>query len=365
MITGQNQYKTQNKKTIVHVIETLGRGGAETMLFSLLPELRNYYNIVLITLNEVNEFPELPCTHYCLHYKGLKSLPSAVMQLKKIIKQHKPVLVRSQLFWSTIIARLSLPPKTPFVFSIHSVLSIDAFSKNRLSLFLEKLTYKKQHTLISVSTIALEDYKQCINVTGKTFVLHNFVDPAFFDAQYIPVFKDDHLKLVTVGNLKEAKNFEFLLHVIERLKGKVNLTLDIYGEGHLRAKLESIIQIKKLPVRLLGKSSRLYEVLPQYDAFIMSSLYEGFGIAPAEAMAIGLPLILNDLPVFKEMSFGNAIFYESNNIEKAANAIVGLQKDFSLLLKISENGKKLAGEHYSRDAYLQKLLKIYNEVELQ
>jgi hypothetical protein len=56
------------KKTIVHIIQSLGRGGAETMLVTVLKNLTNYNNIV-VTLEATNHFKdELICdNYYCLN----------------------------------------------------------------------------------------------------------------------------------------------------------------------------------------------------------------------------------------------------------------------------------------------------------
>ena len=82
------------KKTIVHVIDDLSRGGAETLLVDLLRDLGNYYNIILVTLMPNTEFneSEINCQYrYCLNYKNRFSSLASVIKLRKIIKKHKPV----------------------------------------------------------------------------------------------------------------------------------------------------------------------------------------------------------------------------------------------------------------------------------
>jgi glycosyltransferase involved in cell wall biosynthesis len=51
--------------------------------------------------------------------------------------------------------------------------------------------------------------------------------------------------------------------------------------------------------------SSLYE---NAALFVYPSLYEGFGIPPLEAMSLGCPVILSDIPVFREI-FGDAAHY--------------------------------------------------------
>ena len=76
------------KKTILHIITDLGRGGAETMLVSVVKELSDYNNIV-VTLFPKNQFEnKLECDRfYCLNLKSFFQLPLVIPRLKKIIKK--------------------------------------------------------------------------------------------------------------------------------------------------------------------------------------------------------------------------------------------------------------------------------------
>lgn len=356
----------KNKKTIVHVIDNLARGGAETMLINLLKDMNSVYSIILVTLTDLNDFSndEIICDErYCLNYKSKKDFPVAVFKLRNIIKKHSPVLVRSQLYWSTIISRFACPADIKLVFSIHSQLSKDAFSKNPFALLLEKGTYKKRHSVISVSKLALDDYKKTVKVKGKNFILHNFISPLYFNQSYDFLWQPlNTIKLVAVGNLKEAKNFEFLLNAIQVIAKDVSVTLDIIGEGHLRNHLQKIIDAKHLPVKLLGRKKNVDELLPGYTAFIMCSKYEGFGNAPVEAMAVGLPLILNDLEVMKEMSANNALFYKSENIQSLTDLFINFPTYLSVLKSLSISGKQIAKDNYSKEHYFKRLQSIYENI---
>jgi len=46
------------------------------------------------------------------------------------------------------------------------------------------------------------------------------------------------------------------------------------------------------------------------SAFVLPSLFEGFGMPAAEALALGTPTIVSDLPVLREITFGGAQFLE-------------------------------------------------------
>jgi glycosyltransferase involved in cell wall biosynthesis len=353
------------KKTIVHVIDSFGRGGAETMLVALLPELSKAYDVILVTLNSDDDFENDRVNvykRYCLHCNSRFAMPAAVLKLKKIIRRHAPALVRTQLFWSTIIGRLATPATIPFIFSVHSKLSLDAFKAGPIAYWLEKRTYKKRHTLLAVSRAVLADYAAHIGIRGEAFVLNNFVQPVFFQQEYrFELTNDRPVRIVAVGNLKAAKNYQFLLNVVASIKQEGKIEIDIIGEGPLREELQHFINFHNLPVTLLGKKANVEQLLPGYDAFIMCSLHEGFGNAPVEAMATGLPLLLNNSDTMKEMSKGNALFYKSGDEHSLKDLLLHLKDRKAEMAGLSKKGKAIAESNYTRSIYFSHLQQIYEQ----
>ena len=355
------------KPVIVHVIDDLGRGGAETLLVDLLKDLQYYYTIVLVTLTDYSEFDalEVKCAYrYSLGYKGKLSLPRTIKRLRKIIRKHRPVLVRSQLYWSTIVARFACPRNIPLVFSVHVTLSDGSFTftrKGAILKWLEKRTYKSRHFLVGVTQEVIDDYDKTIGIRGTHYVLHNFVNDAYFanDVEYIfPV--NGKLRMVAVGNPKKQKNYELLLRAL-RVLNDHSVSCDIYGSSSYNVQLQEEIDKYKLPVCLKGKSAVVYEQLKNYDAFIMSSHFEGFGIAVAEAMAVGLPLFLSGIKVLKEVSHNNAIFFDPSDEKELAGKILDFKAGVYDAKTMSVEGKKISSDNYSKKAYLLKLVEIYRQ----
>ena len=73
-------------------------------------------------------------------------------------------------------------------------------------------------------------------------------------------------------------------------------------------------------------------------AFVFPSVYEGFGIPILESMASSTPLILSDLPVFKEIAKDHAVFFDPYDIESIADSIHRLLEDSTLLEKLKFDG---------------------------
>jgi glycosyltransferase involved in cell wall biosynthesis len=78
-------------------------------------------------------------------------------------------------------------------------------------------------------------------------------------------------------------------------------------------------------------------------------------------MAVGLPLLLTDLKVLREISHNNAVFFDSENAPELAERINDFKNGRYDAKQMSELGKKISRENYSKKAYLQRLLEIYQE----
>ena len=114
-------------------------------------------------------------------------------------------------------------------------------------------------------------------------------------------FPPDAFLLLSAGELNRNKNHAAVIHAMSLLPEK-NVYYGICGRGEGRKKLEALIREKGLQerVKLLGYRKNMEDVLPAADCFLFPSRREGFGMAAAEAMASGLPLITSDCRGIRE-----------------------------------------------------------------
>lgn len=358
----------KEKKTILHIIQNFGRGGAETAVVGVLKNLSDYRNIV-VTLDELNQFGNelVYDKYYCLHLKSYYLFPLAIPRLKKIILENNVDIVHSQLYWSTVLARYACPRHIPLVTSIQASLTNSVEYKKKWIGRLDRMSYnRRKSTILGVSEHTLHDYFSFLGLQPhKTDVLYNFVDTSVF---HTPARKPDsvggdHLKVVTVGNLKPQKNQQYLLDAFEKLSGH-NISLDIYGDGQLENSFAAIIKEKNLPVRLMGKVNNISERLPGYGLFVMSSWYEGFSLAVLEGMALEIPMLLSDIPTFWEQCADTASYFSLNDPNDFVSKIIRLKENPSELARMAESGRDRVLKHFTLDHHLAKLRSIY-ENELQ
>jgi glycosyltransferase involved in cell wall biosynthesis len=116
-----------------------------------------------------------------------------------------------------------------------------------------------------------------------------------------------------------------------------------------------------LAINFKGQAHHIYEILPRYDMYVSSSAHEGFGIATVEAMASGLPVLLSNLPVFHEVTFNNALFFDIQDPMSFKILIQEIFEDKYDLNKLSQKGIDIA-KQYTKEIYLKKLFYIYYQL---
>ena len=77
-------------------------------------------------------------------------------------------------------------------------------------------------------------------------------------------------------------------------------------------------------------------------AVVCPSLYEGFGLPLVEAMAAGTPVVASDIPVFREVAGGAAVFVPVNDAAAWKRALVELARDEALRGRLSARGRERA-----------------------
>ncbi len=96
------------------------------------------------------------------------------------------------------------------------------------------------------------------------------------------------------------------------------------------------------------------------DIFVLPSFSENFGVAVAEAMAAGLPVIVTpQVQIAPNIAAERAGLVVEGEIEPLKNAIATLLTSAHLCQQLSENGQRLASRRYSWTAIAQNLSSAY------
>ena len=115
--------------------------------------------------------------------------------------------------------------------------------------------------------------------------------------------------------------------------------------------------------RALGTISEkeLGRWLAARPVFVSSALYEPFGLAVLEAAAAGCPLVLSDIPTFRELWDGAARFVPAMDAPGFARAIGEIVGDDFLRAEMGEAAKRRAAA-FTPEAMAGKMLTIYREL---
>ena len=99
--------------------------------------------------------------------------------------------------------------------------------------------------------------------------------------------------LGNVGRLVEQKNHALLTSVYQQLaRMNKNIYLLLVGEGPLRTQIETVLATAGAGnARLVGSRQDVARLLAAMDVFLLTSHYEGLGLAGIEAQAAGVPCV--------------------------------------------------------------------------
>ena len=302
------------KKTILHLIYDLKRGGAETILTTTVNELSEYNNVIVTLFSDFEFDDDFKKNHkiISLNIHHFTLLPFFIFRFKRIIKHNRVDIVHSRLFWPTVLARIATPQKIPLITTVHTYVANSVEYKKKIIRWIEKVTYRFHKTImLADSQGALDEYFSFLNLKPyKSISPYTFVDTRIFkDSHPLKYKKGETFKIITVGRLTVQKNHIYLIEAFKYLKNS-NFVIDIYGMGDKYDELKQQIETTGVPINLKGRVSNIQELITQYHLFIMPSLYEGFSLAVLEAMAMGMPRMLSNAASFKEQCEDTAVYFD-------------------------------------------------------
>jgi glycosyltransferase involved in cell wall biosynthesis len=132
--------------------------------------------------------------------------------------------------------------------------------------------------------------------------------------------KDPNTKLIIIGGGTEEDYYKLKLMI-----SKLSLT-------------DNVIVTKFV------SDTDLLKLLNESKVFVFPSRFEGFGLAPLEAMACGLPCIVTNIPVLKDLHNNIVILVKPDNYKVLADRILELLRDRDLIKELSIRSREHAME---------------------
>ena len=366
----------------LHRLKSLSIYHPESSLRTNLPKVRNPVDLY-----------ELCATRQGMFVEPLTFSLRAYAKLKELCKQRRFDIIhdnQSLGYGLLLMKRLNIP----VIATIHHPLPIDREAdleqanglreKWRIRKFysfirMQALVSRRLERIITVSQSAARKTEHFFKVPAdKLRVVYNGIDTQIYSRNEKASQKRDGL--IMVGNTDDRKKgILYLLKALHLLeKDWMKLTIVDDAERHSTytddvGPLPSygLNLVRKLNldglVHFTGRLTR-EELVQHYSAAqiaVVPSLYEGFGLPAAEAMACGTPVIASTGGALPEVVGDAGMLVPSGRADALAAAIKQLLNDEQAQQRMSEAGRKRVEDKFNWEQAARKTLEVYQEVLTQ
>ncbi|WP_377066591.1 glycosyltransferase [Negadavirga shengliensis] len=373
----------KNKTRILHLIKSLGRGGAE----KLLPETAALHSdgfeffCMYFYHRESNVVGELEAAGVHVVYvpSGNLGLLWQVKKVKEFILQHDIDLVHSHLPWAGILGRL-VRRKTgiPLIYTEHNTWE----RYNRISYWGNRLTFKLQDAAVFVSN------EVALSTRLNLFFAPLTVPPPLL-LKTIPngvnteKFKKDLMartrvrrelgiaeQAIVVGKVavfrSQKRLWLWVEQALEILRHHPETHFLLVGEGEWKQRIERQIEDSGQAARfhLIGMQREIVPFLSAMDIYMSSSAYEGLPVAMLEAMSCGLPVVATRAGGIGEVVRHGMEGYlcEIENHRELAPLVLDLVRDKEKRRAFGEASRKRVEVHFSLEKMVQAIEGLYGQV---
>lgn len=222
-------------------------------------------------------------------------------KLKKVFQSNEyDVVIGVAGDRSFILSYLKKYIKGKLIFWNH--MNFDAHFKNKKSRYYNeesfiKPLFKNFDSIINLNKDDVIKFKKYYNI--NSIVINNC--KSFISNEKSSL---NNNKFISCGRLVEQKGFEYLIEIMKLfVQYNKEYILDIYGDGPLRDKLINKIRKYDLSnyVNIYPTNKNIEKLYLNYDLYLNTSIYEGFGLVTLEALECGVPVFGFDIPANKNL----------------------------------------------------------------
>ena len=362
---------------ILHVIDTLGMGGAENVLIGLTSgQKEKGHDVTVIPLvcphrtpvrekMENNGIVVKP-----LKDKGTVYDPRFIFKICRVLRKYDIIHVHlfPALYWVAFAKWMSFC-KVPMVYTEHS--TNNKRRNNRILHLVDKTVYRYGYKMvIACAKKVLETYKQAFPQVEHTTYINNGIDTKIYrDA--LPYNKkeligvDDDTFLVTmVARFMTMKRQDTLVDALSLLSENIHAVFvggNETDEGAVRVKKMASDKGVLHRVHFLYIRNDVPRILKSSDIVIMASDYEGLSLSSIEGMAAGKPFVASDVNGLREVVCGAGILFENKNSEILSQIINRLSTDKRYYEEVANKCEKRAQE-YDVNMMVESYMDVYRKV---
>ena len=382
---------------VVHLIETLGPGGAERLLYTNLkhfdPERVRSTVITVYSAQQhwVEPITELGVPVVSLDCHSTRDILKGVRRLRAWLRANQPDLVHSHLWAANVIGRVAgRLAGVPVISSVHNPdhepqAWSDGADVSRIKRHAVKAMDRFTAKLGSSRMVAVSDYVRKSAVRDLHFPLESIdlvYNPFDVDLMKAPVGKNRAELLREVGlpvesqillNVARVSPQKGLLYAVRALPEilmqyqqvhllSVGATTDPRWTAELKREAEALGVANHF--HMLGARSNVVDFLRACDIFVFPSLYEGLGIALIEAMAAGCVCVAtNTGPIPEVVQDGkDGVLVPPADAEALARAVCDLLGDPARRSELGAAAKQTAFSKFQPREQAEQLTRIYESV---
>ncbi len=304
------------KIKVLHIIKSLGRGGAEM----LLPETLKLHDKDRFEFHYIYFLPWKDQMVESIHANGgvVRCIPAnnnvqlmlKVRQVVEYAEEHGIQLIHAHLPWAGIVARkVGRRSRIPVIYTEHNKQERYHFITKWMNL--ATMNYNTEVVAVS-SDVAESIYRHKAHVIPPVSVILNGVNTDYFNISNLdPIVIRKQLGIPvdapvigTIAVFRFQKRLDIWMELAKKiLERNAKAHFIIVGDGPLK---ESLLKKRKSleledRIHMPGLQTEVRPYLAAFDIYMMSSVFEGLPVALLEAMSMGRPIISTDAGGIKEV----------------------------------------------------------------
>ena len=203
--------------------------------------------------------------------------------------------------------------------------------------------------------------------TAPWEIIPNGVDTTFFRPSLgrgNGRFERRRPRLLWLGRIEPRNDLRTVLAAMPRvLKHHPATRLTVVGDGPWRSRMERVARNLGNAVRFAGYANGDRPVYYRgSDLYLCPTKRASFGVTLLEAMACGTPLVVSDIPAFRDLAApSQAIFAPPGDPDAWSDAVNSLIDDTERRAVMMEEGRKVA-ERHAWPLIAQRVLAVYRRV---
>lgn len=298
---------------ITHVITTIDRGGAEKHLVQLASaQVAKGLKVRIIFLKGNGELIRDFEANGCFVESNLvnRSIPRQILELRKILKRDVRV-IHAHLPRAELLTAIS--SRSKFVVTRHNAEKFFPGAPDFISRFLSRYVASNSYACIAISR-AVKDFLsqsgEWPSIPGITVIHYGFQKQSLNISlekpqvlQYLGIPTSSKV-IGTIARVVPQKDYPTLLQAFKIVNEKYpDSFLVSVGEGYLQSHMNQLAVDLRISenIKWVGKVENVDNYLQLFDCFVLTSLYEGFGLVLLEAANAGLPIVASEISAIPEV----------------------------------------------------------------